>query len=72
MTAQIEQQTDALVGANKQLAERRAFIETVLQSITAGIVSVDTGGHGHADERLRRRTCCSIARPRATRLQLAK
>lgn len=41
MTAQIEQQTDALIGANRQLAERRAFIETVLQSITAGIVSVD-------------------------------
>ena len=44
MTAQIEQQTAALVGANRQLAERRAFIETVLQSITAGIVSVDHQG----------------------------
>ena len=41
MTAQIEQQTDALVGANRQLDERRAFIEAVLQSITAGIISVD-------------------------------
>ncbi len=41
MTSQIERQTDALVGANRQLAERRAFIEAVLQSITAGIVSVD-------------------------------
>ncbi len=37
MTSQIEQQTAALV-------ERRAFIETVLQSITAGIVSVDRDG----------------------------
>jgi two-component system nitrogen regulation sensor histidine kinase NtrY len=44
MTGQIEQQTAALVGANRQLAERRAFIETVLQSITAGIVSVDHEG----------------------------
>ncbi len=44
MTGQIEQQTAALVGANRQLAERRAFIETVLQSITAGIVSVDRDG----------------------------
>jgi two-component system nitrogen regulation sensor histidine kinase NtrY len=44
MTGQIEQQTAALVGANRQLAERRAFIETVLQSITAGIVSVDNEG----------------------------
>ncbi len=41
MTAQIERQTDALLGANSQLANRRAFIEAVLQSITAGIVSVD-------------------------------
>ena len=44
MTAQIERQTDALVGANRQLAERRAFIEAVLQSITAGIISVDPEG----------------------------
>ncbi|MBO0750046.1 MAG: HAMP domain-containing protein, partial [Porphyrobacter sp.] len=44
MTSQIEQQTTALVAANRQLAERRAFIETVLQSITAGIVSVDRDG----------------------------
>ncbi|HEY6817710.1 MAG TPA: ATP-binding protein, partial [Croceibacterium sp.] len=44
MTEQIERQTDALIGANRQLAERRAFIEAVLQSITAGIVSVDLQG----------------------------
>ncbi|MGZ3196156.1 MAG: sensor histidine kinase [Croceibacterium sp.] len=44
MTGQIERQTAALVGANRQLAERRAFIETVLQSITAGIISVDRAG----------------------------
>ncbi|GAA0278770.1 PAS domain-containing sensor histidine kinase [Alteraurantiacibacter aestuarii] len=44
MTAQIERQTDALIGANHQLGERRAFIEAVLQSITAGIISVDTDG----------------------------
>jgi len=44
MTAQIERQTDALLGANRQLAERRAFIEAVLQSITAGIVSLDREG----------------------------
>jgi len=44
MTGQIEQQTAALLGANRQLAERRAFIETVLQSITAGIISVDRDG----------------------------
>ena len=44
MTGQIERQTAALVGANRQLAERRAFIETVLQSITAGIISVNREG----------------------------
>ncbi len=44
MTEQIERQTAALMGANRQLGERRAFIEAVLQSITAGIVSVDPEG----------------------------
>ena len=44
MTEQIERQTDALIGANRQLAERRAFMEAVLQSITAGIISVDDEG----------------------------
>ena len=44
MTAQIERQTTALLGANHQLDERRAFIEAVLESITAGIVSVDRAG----------------------------
>jgi two-component system nitrogen regulation sensor histidine kinase NtrY len=44
MTGQIERQTSALVNANRQLAERRAFIETVLQSISAGIVSIDRDG----------------------------
>ncbi|RJY10150.1 HAMP domain-containing protein [Aurantiacibacter aquimixticola] len=44
MTSQIERQTDALLGANHQLAERRAFMEAVLESITAGIVSLDGVG----------------------------
>ena len=44
MTEQIERQTDALIGANRQLAERRAFMEAVLQSSTAGIISVDAAG----------------------------
>lgn len=44
MTAQIEKQTDALVGANQQLGDRRAFIETVLESVSAGIISTDNGG----------------------------
>ena len=44
MSSQIERQTDALLGANHQLAERRAFMEAVLESITAGIVSLDGEG----------------------------
>ncbi|MEL1250314.1 sensor histidine kinase [Aurantiacibacter gilvus] len=44
MSAQIERQTDALIGANHQLAERRALIEAVLQSVTAGIISIDGEG----------------------------
>ncbi len=44
MTAQLERQTQALVGANLQLDERRAFIEAVLESITAGIISINPAG----------------------------
>ena len=44
MTAQLEGQTQALIGANAQLEVRRAFIEAVLESITAGILSVRTDG----------------------------
>lgn len=44
MTEQIERQTQALVSANSQLDERRSFIEAVLESVTAGIVSLDPGG----------------------------
>ena len=44
MTEQIERQTRALVGANAQLDNRRAFIEAVVESITAGIVSTDRDG----------------------------
>ena len=44
MTAQIEQQTGDLVAANRQLDNRRAFIEAVLESITAGIISTDREG----------------------------
>jgi len=44
MTAQIEKQTQALVSANDQLNERRAFIEAVLESVTAGIISLNSRG----------------------------
>lgn len=45
MTAQIEKQTQALLGANRQLHERRIFIEAVLESVTSGIISLDKEGH---------------------------
>lgn len=41
MTAQLEKQTQALLGANRQLHERRVFIEAVLESVTSGIISLD-------------------------------
>lgn len=44
MTERLEGQTSRLLSANKQLDDRRAFIETILESITAGIISVDQRG----------------------------
>ena len=44
MTAQLERQTQALVSANQQLHERRAFIEAVLESVSAGVISTDGEG----------------------------
>ena len=44
MTQQLERQNQALLGANQQLDERRTFIETVLNSVTAGVVSTTENG----------------------------
>ena len=41
MTGRLEQQTNELRAANTQLDMRRAFIEAVLSSVTAGVVAVD-------------------------------
>jgi two-component system nitrogen regulation sensor histidine kinase NtrY len=41
MTARLEEQTGALRSANAQLETRRAFIEAVLSSVTAGVVAID-------------------------------
>jgi two-component system nitrogen regulation sensor histidine kinase NtrY len=43
MTGRLEEQTNALRAANTQLDTRRAFIEAVLSSVTAGVVAVDRG-----------------------------
>ncbi|MFZ1741751.1 MAG: ATP-binding protein [Pontixanthobacter sp.] len=45
MTAQIEKQTGDLVSANAQLDQRRVFMETLLESTSAGIMSVNSEGH---------------------------
>ena len=44
MTGRLQQQTGALMAANEQLDTRRAFIEAVLSSVTAGVVAVDEAG----------------------------
>ncbi len=44
MTERLENQTSKFVTANKQLDDRRAFIEAVLESVSAGVVSVDDDG----------------------------
>lgn len=41
MSARLEEQTGAVLSANAQLEARRAFIEAVLSSVTAGIVAMD-------------------------------
>ena len=42
MTARIDEQTGALRAANAQMETRRAFIEAVLSSVTAGVVAIDS------------------------------
>jgi len=42
MTARIDEQTGALRSANEQLDTRRAFIEAVLSSVTAGVIALDS------------------------------
>ena len=44
MTGQLEKQTAALVSANRQIDDRRAFMEAVLESVTAGVISLDEYG----------------------------
>jgi two-component system nitrogen regulation sensor histidine kinase NtrY len=42
MTGRLEEQTGALKAANTQLDTRRAFIEAVLGSVTAGVIALDS------------------------------
>jgi len=45
MTGRLEEQTGALKAANTQLETRRAFIEAVLSSVTAGVIALDSKNH---------------------------
>jgi two-component system nitrogen regulation sensor histidine kinase NtrY len=42
MAGRLDEQTNALRAANTQLETRRAFIEAVLSSVTAGVIALDT------------------------------
>ncbi len=44
MTTQIDRQTTDLITANETNESRRAFIEAVLESVTAGVISTDGEG----------------------------
>ena len=44
MTQQLGTQRDSLVEANKQLDDRRHFIETVLSGVSSGVVGLDVNG----------------------------
>ncbi len=44
MTERLQTQTSTLLTANRQLDDRRAFIEAVLESVSAGVISVDDDG----------------------------
>lgn len=44
MTERLENQTGTLLTANRQLDDRRIFIEAILESVSAGIVSIDNTG----------------------------
>jgi two-component system nitrogen regulation sensor histidine kinase NtrY len=44
MTGRLEEQTGALKAANTQLETRRAFMEAVLSSVTAGVIALDPAG----------------------------
>jgi two-component system, NtrC family, nitrogen regulation sensor histidine kinase NtrY len=44
MTGRLQEQTSALMAANQLLDTRRAFMEAVLSSVTAGVIALDAGG----------------------------
>ncbi|MDV7338604.1 PAS domain-containing sensor histidine kinase [Terasakiella sp. A23] len=51
MAEQLESQRHDLVEANRELAERHRFTETVLDGVSAGVIGLDTAGHIHLPNR---------------------
>ena len=45
MTGRLQEQTSALMAANQLLDTRRAFMEAVLSSVTAGVIALDVEGN---------------------------
>ena len=45
MAGRLDEQTSALRAANTQLETRRAFMEAVLSSVTAGVIALDSRNH---------------------------
>jgi two-component system nitrogen regulation sensor histidine kinase NtrY len=70
MTGQLQEQTGALMAANQQLDTRRAFIEAVLSSVTAGVIALDGPG-GSCSPTARRTRCCSRAKRSVEAKELA-
>ena len=44
MTGRLQEQTGALMAANQQLDTRRAFMEAVMSSVTAGVIALNARG----------------------------
>ncbi len=44
MTTELRSKRDALITANEQLSERRAFMEAVLTGVSAGVLGIDAQG----------------------------
>ncbi len=72
MTEQIERQTQDLVSANQQVQERRAFIEAVLESVTAGVISVDAKGAVRLINSSAQKLLFDIAGPSQSGIQLGE
>lgn len=51
MTTQLETQRDGLIEANRELAERHRFTETVLSGVSAGVIGLDKDGNVHLHNR---------------------